>query len=152
MKNILLLGTTVATITGLIIGFQVTINGKIGSLMHPARAGIYLNLASGVAGALVMGIWIVFFRGKIEPVKPSVLGFMLVSGILSVMVLIGIAYSMNIAGVASGLAAVIFGQLLVSVIVDAIGWGGAEPIPLSAARISGLLVIMLGVYLLLPKT
>lgn len=151
MKNIFLLGTTVSTITGIIIGFQVTINGKIGSLMNPVKAGVYLNLASGIAGILVLGSWILFFKGKIEPIKPPVLGLMLVSGFLSVMVLIGIAYSMNISGVASGIAAVIFGQLFVSVLVDAVGWGGTEPIPLSLSRIAGLLVVMLGVYLLLPK-
>jgi uncharacterized membrane protein YdcZ (DUF606 family) len=53
--------------------------------------------------------------------------------------------------VTAGVAAIILGQLLVSVIVDTIGWGGAEPIPLSLRHIVGLAIMAIAVYLLLPR-
>jgi uncharacterized membrane protein YdcZ (DUF606 family) len=63
----------------------------------------------------------------------------------------GISFSLQRAGVAAGLASVILGQLALSFVIDALGIGGVEPIPISAARIMGIVVSGFGVYLLLPK-
>jgi uncharacterized membrane protein YdcZ (DUF606 family) len=68
-----------------------------------------------------------------------------------VLIITGISFSLQRAGVAAGLASVILGQLVISFMVDSLGIGGVEPIPISAARILGILVSGFGVYLLLPK-
>ena len=51
----------IAAITGILIGIQVTVNGKIGSLLNPVRAGVYLNIASGIGGIVVLAFWFLFF-------------------------------------------------------------------------------------------
>ena len=80
----------------------------------------------------------------------AILG-LLFMGILGVLIITGISFSLQRAGVAAGLAGVILGQLALSTVIDAIGLGGAEPIPLTTARILGLGIAGVGVYLLLPK-
>ena len=53
-----------------------------------------------------------------------------ISGALGIIIIMGISFSISRAGVAAGLAAVIFGQFLFGVIADSFGLGGIQPIPL----------------------
>jgi transporter family-2 protein len=76
---------------------------------------------------------------------------LLVAGLLGIGIVMGVAFSLSKVGVTAGIAALIMGQLLVSIIVDTSGWGGVEPIPLSPSRIVGLFVMGLAVYLLVPR-
>ena len=73
------------------------------------------------------------------------------AGVLGIGVITGIAYALPKTGIAAGLAAVIAGQMLVGVIVDSLGLGGAEPIPLNFTRIAGLVLLALGTWAILPK-
>ena len=74
-----------------------------------------------------------------------------VSGTLGILIITGLSFSLQRAGVAAGLATIILGQLIVSIIVDTRGIGGAEPIPLTIPRIGGLFVMAIAVYLLMPR-
>jgi len=76
---------------------------------------------------------------------------LIIAGALGIMIITGVSFSLQKAGVAAGLATLILGQMVVSVIIDARGLGGAAPIPITWPRILGLLVMAAGVYLLLPK-
>jgi uncharacterized membrane protein YdcZ (DUF606 family) len=84
-------------------------------------------------------------------VTPVLIGFTALSGFLGVLIITGISFSLQRAGVAAGLAGVIFGQLVLSTLIDSLGIGGVEPIPFTVARAAGLLSAGFGVYLLLPK-
>ena len=85
-------------------------------------------------------------------ISGSILGFIALSGLLGVFIITGISFSLQRTGVAAGLATVILGQLLLSVIIDRLGMGAAGVIPISIERIVGLIVIAVGVFLLLPRT
>jgi len=76
---------------------------------------------------------------------------LVIAGALGILIITGVSFSLQRTGVAAGLATVILGQLVLSVIVDAKGGGGVAPIPITWTRIAGLLVIAGGVYLLLLK-
>lgn len=73
------------------------------------------------------------------------------AGLLGILIVTGVSFSLQRAGIAAGLATIILGQMLVSIIVDTRGIGGAVPIPLSFRRITGILLLSVSVYLLLPK-
>lgn len=151
MKTRIIAGAVVALLTGIAIGTQSTITNRVGGIIGDVRTGLLTNFLGGViAGLLVL---IVLLRGGTESwrMPGTVLGFVGLSGVLGIFIITGISFSLQRAGVAAGLATVLLGQLALSTLVDTLGVGGAEAIPLSFQRVLGLLITALGVFLILPR-
>ena len=151
MNNIVLFGIMGALFTGIAIGIQSTLSSRIGGLIGEVKTGVMMNMIGGMIAALFfLVLLIVKGKGFWQLPGPSLV-MLIIAGSLGIFIIAGISYSLQKAGIAAGLATVILGQMLISVIIDAKGWGGAEPIPITLPRILGLLVMAAGVYLLLPK-
>jgi transporter family-2 protein len=151
LKISIIVGAIGALFTGVAIGVQSTITSRAGSMLGDIRTGLLTNFLGGlIAGAAILFI---FLREGPQTWKVPgiVLGFVALSGLLGIFIITGISFSLQRAGIAAGLATVILGQLILSMIVDSFGIGGVEAIPLSFQRILGLLVTGFGVFLLLPK-
>jgi len=151
MRLSIITGALVALLTGIAIAVQSTMTSRVGGIIGDIRTGILTNTLGGIAAGSLMLIWLLREGPEVWKVPPVVIGVTALSGILGVLIITGISFSLQRAGVAAGLASVILGQLVISFIVDSLGIGGVEPIPISAARIIGILVSGFGVYLLLPK-
>jgi uncharacterized membrane protein YdcZ (DUF606 family) len=151
VKLSILTGVLVALLTGIAIATQSTLTSRIGSLIGDVQTGILTNTMGGIAAGSLMLIWLLREGPQAWKVPPVVLGITAISGILGVLIITGISFSLQRAGIAAGLASVILGQLALSTIIDTVGIAGADPIPLSLARILGLGFAGVGVYLLLPK-
>jgi transporter family-2 protein len=151
LSTYLVMGVVGALITGLAIGAQSTLSSRVGSLIGSFRTGVLTNAIGGAIAGLILVV-LVILNGK-EYIKiPAVATVLLVTaGALGIMIITGVAFSLQRAGVAAGLATIILGQMVISLVADARGWGGAEPIPVTLPRIIGLVIIAAGVYLLLPK-
>lgn len=152
MKLSILIGALVALLTGIAIAVQSTMTSRVGSLIGDFRTGILTNSMGGIAAGTLMLIWLLREGPETWKVPPIALGITAISGILGILIITGISFSLQRAGIAAGLASVILGQLALSMVIDTVGLGGAEPIPLTTARILGLGITGVGVYLLLPKT
>lgn len=151
IKNAILMGGMTALITGIAIGIQSFLSGRAGNLIGPTNTGFWTNFIGGI----LAGILILFFSKFVNPkygqiTKPAFL-VILASGALGILIITGISFSISRAGMAAGLAAVIFGQLLFGVIADSIGIAGSAPIPLDLRRIMGLIIMAISVFLLLPR-
>lgn len=151
MKLSIVTGALVALLTGIAIATQSTLTSRVGSLIGDIRTGILTNTMGGIVAGTIMLVWLLRDGPQAWKVPPLVLGITTISGILGVLIITGISFSLQRAGIAAGLASVILGQLILSTIIDSIGIGGAVPIPLSPARIFGLVFAGVGVYLLLPR-
>jgi len=152
MKLSIITGALVALLTGIAIAVQSTLTSRVGGVIGDIRTGILTNTMGGIAAGILMLIWLLREGPQTWRVPPVVIGVTALSGILGVLIITGISFSLQRAGIAAGLASVILGQLALSFMIDSIGIGGAEPIPVSASRIVGLLLAAFGTYLLLPKT
>ena len=151
MRTSILIGALVALITGLAIGLQSTIASRVGSVIGDVRTGLIINFLGGViAGTTILAL---ILRGGFQPWKVSgaIIGAAALSGLIGIIIISGISFSLQRAGIAAGLATVIVGQLALSMMIDTFGIGGVEAIPFSHQRLLGLLVMGLGVYLLLPR-
>jgi transporter family-2 protein len=147
----LFIGALGALLTGIAISIQSTITSRAGALLGDVRTGLLTNFFGGlIAGILVL---IIFLREGIQQwkVSGSILSFIALSGLLGIFIITGISFSLQRTGVAAGLATVILGQLILSVVIDRLGIGAAGVIPISAERLLGLVIIAVGVYLLLPR-
>jgi len=115
------------------------------------RTGLLTNAIGGaIAGLIVL---LLMLRQGVGAWRPptAVTVTLAISGILGIGIITGIAFSLQRTGVATGIATLIAGQLIISVIVDSKGIGGVDPIPLTPQRVLGLVVMAAAVYLLLPK-
>lgn len=151
MKLSIITGTLVALLTGIAIAVQSTVTSRVGGIIGDIRTGILTNTMGGIVAGSLMLVWFLREGPQVWKIPPIVIGVTALSGILGVFIITGISFSLQRAGVAAGLASVILGQLALSFIIDALGIGGVEPIPISATRILGIVVAGFGVYLLLPR-
>jgi bacterial/archaeal transporter family-2 protein len=151
LSSYLILGVIGALLTGLAIGTQSTLSSKIGTLIGSLRTGVLMNFIGGIIAGLLF-LLMVLINGKSYVKAPPLAWLLLViAGTLGIMIITGVSFSLQRAGVAAGLATIILGQMVVSVIADSRGWGGAAPIPVTFPRILGLVLLVAGVYMLLPK-
>jgi transporter family-2 protein len=151
LKSVLLIGTLAALGTGVAVGVQSTLSSRIGPLIGDLRTGLLMNLASGtLAGLIVVGF---ILRGDHAILQPPRAAFimLLVAGALGLIIITGISFSFQRVGVAAGLASLILGQLVISIIADTTGFGGVEMIPLTPSRVVGAFVMLAAVYLMLPR-
>ena len=152
MNSTIILGALGALLTGIAISIQSTISSRAGALIGDVRTGLLTNFIGGlIAGILVL---VLLPREGVQQwkVSGSILSFIALSGLLGIFIITGISFSLQRTGVAAGLATIILGQLILSVVIDRLGIGAAGVIPISPERILGLIVIAGGVYLLLPRT
>ena len=151
LSTYLIFGVIGALLTGLAIGTQSTLSSRIGNIIGSLRTGVLMNLISGgIAGILF--IILMLINGKSYAQAPPHAWLLLViAGALGIGVITGVSFSLQRAGVAAGLATIILGQMVVSLIADANGWGGAAPVPVTLPRILGMLLLAAGVFLLIPK-
>ena len=151
MKNAIILGGITAFATGLAISVQSYLSGKAGGLVGPIKTGLWTNFLGGVlAGAIIIAIKLLS-KDTGSAIPANILFMILISGALGIVIIMGIAFSIDLAGVAAGSAAVFLGQMFLGVIADSMGWGGAEPIPLDFRRLIGLIILAIVAYLLLPR-
>lgn len=151
MKTSIITGALVALLTGLAIGTQATISSRVGGLIGEFRTGLLSNLMGGLVAVSFMLFLLVYDGSRVWKVPSAIIAILTLSGTLGIFIITGISFSLQRAGIAAGLATIILGQLAFSFLIDSLGIGGVEQIPVSLARITGLAVTAFGVYLLLPK-
>ena len=64
----------------------------------------------------------------------------------------GVAYVIPKLGVALGTFTLVFGQLIVAMLIDTFGLLGYEKVPFTPIRVVGVLLMVAGIYFILPKT
>jgi uncharacterized membrane protein YdcZ (DUF606 family) len=146
----IIVGAVVALLTGLAIASQATLTSRVGGIIGDIRTGILTNAMGGIVAGSLMLIWLIREGPETWKVPSHALGITAISGILGVLIITGISFSLQRAGVAAGLGGVILGQLVLSTVIDTLGLG-APPIPLTAVRILGLILTGGGVFFLLPR-
>lgn len=151
MKNVVLIGVLAAVVTGMAIGSQSTLGSRIGAMIGPLRTGLLMNMMGGSIALVLFGITLLLPRLENGTVPQRALVMLAVAGALGVLIIMGISFALQRIGVTAGLAAVILGQMAISIVVDTTGWGGVEPIPLTGERLAGLAVMGAAVYLLVPR-
>ncbi len=142
----------IAILSGLAIGVQSSLNSAAGKMTGAAITGLLVNFIGGVASALLL--LLIFIRQRdmeFLNIKPTTWVVIVISGLLGIGIITGIAYALPKIGVAAGLSAIIAGQMVVALIVDTFGLTGAKPIPMNISRIIGILLLALATWALLPK-
>ncbi|MCC6904291.1 MAG: DMT family transporter [Anaerolineae bacterium] len=149
MRGFLSIGLVVAVGVGITIGMNNAINGSIGKALSAPVASVIIN---GVAGLSAVVIALVLHsRGMIDwsAVKPMT-PLILLAALTGFMILGGITFALPRVGAVAATVAFILGQTVVAVIVDTMGIGSYDPVPLDVRRILGLVLLAVATYLVLP--
>ena len=151
MKNVILIGGVSALTTGVIIGLQSMLSGRAEGIIGAVNTGFWTNFLGGsLAGLLMLIVGAIAGFDTVKITRPA-LAPVLISGALGIMIIMGVSFSISRAGVAAGLATMLWGQMAFGALADSLGWGGIEPIPLDIKRILGLALMAVSILLLLPK-
>ena len=151
LKNTIIIGGLTALGTGVLVGVQSMLSGRTGSMIGPINTGFWTNFLGGLlAGLLILGVGALSGFENVRITRPAFL-LVLLSGALGILIIMGISFSISRAGVAAGMASVIWGQLLFGILADIYGWSGAEPMPLDIRRVIGLALMFISVILIMPK-
>jgi len=152
LRTAIIVGAFSALATGVAIGVQATLTSRVGGIIGNIRTGLLTNFLGGVIAGVV--VLILFWQqgSGAWKIPTTTIVMVAISGTLGILIITGLSFSLQRAGVAAGLATIILGQLIVSVIVDTRGIGNVEPIPLTIQRVVGLFVMAAAVYLLMPRS
>lgn len=130
-----------ATMGGATLSIQAAINGQLGSKVGVFRCA-FLTFS---LGALITGLLIFYFEPKYTLTLLDVPKWQLLGAMCGVPYIVIMVFAVQKVGTAVATVAVIFGQLLMSMLIDNFGWLGNEAIHFSTSRMAA--VICLGVAL-----
>ena len=144
------LGVVVAVITGSVFGVVTAIEGNIARTVGAINASL---LEHSIAGLIAIpAILFIIFSGRLEwETAKSVLPMSAVVGVLVLIAVAGVAFAMPRIGVTTGNMLIVLGQMVIVVLIDTYGIAGYSKVPLSLPRIAGLLLMVGGIFLVLPR-
>lgn len=149
MQQGLSLGLIAALLAGIIFAVVSAVEGYIGKNVGAINASLLEHTVSGVIA--VIFIVYVAVRGNIDwGVVKTLMPQIVIGAVLVLVGVIAIAYAIPRTGVAVGNFAIVLAQIVVAVLIDAIGFGG-ERVPITFPRILGLSLMGLGLYVILPR-
>jgi transporter family-2 protein len=143
-------GVGVAAITGAVFGVVTAIEGVIGRTIGAVNASLLEHAIAGLISIPAIVILLTSRRLDWEDTR-SVLPLSAVVAVLVIAAVAGVAYSMPRIGVTAGNMALLFGQMGIVLLIDTFGIGGYPRVPLSLPRIAGLLLMVAGIFLVLPR-
>jgi bacterial/archaeal transporter family-2 protein len=134
----------IGLIAGAAVGVQSPIAGAMGQRVGGLASSFIVHL-SGMLFSLVF----LFFRGgeKIQDWN-RLPWYMLISGIFGVILYQCISIVLPRLGGTLMITLIIIGQLLVNVLVDHFGWMGVSVHPITLTRVGGILILLVGGYLI----
>jgi uncharacterized membrane protein YdcZ (DUF606 family) len=148
MQQITLTGIAVALGSGLAIGIQSTLFTLVGRSIGPFRASLVLNVTAGIVAGIVLLAVLGIKGGEQWHISRGTLTFAVISVTLGIFIVTGVTLALQRIGIATGVATLFLGQMLIGVLVDALGLAGGQAMPIDLRRILGLVVMAIAVVLL----
>jgi bacterial/archaeal transporter family-2 protein len=145
-------GTRIAIAFSLAAGIagaaQASISGALGrrvGTIGAAGLGVILAAILVIALALALGRGGSIVAAIHEPM------WLWLGGLFGAAIVLAIAYAPPRIGTFATVALLIAGQLVAGALIDAFGWLGSPRIPVTVARVAGLLLVTVGAALTLKR-
>lgn len=128
-------------------GIAVTLQGQFMGVMDQSigtRESVFITYAGG---GLAITILILLLRGGNLRAAVSVPWYAFSAGLLGLLIVGTIGFTVPRLGLTSALTLVLAGQFLASILIERFGWFGAPVRPFEWTRMLGILILLLGVWL-----
>lgn len=133
-----------AVVGGSMLSVQAAINGQLGNKVGVFRSA-FLTFS---VGALITALLILYFEPKHALTLLDVPKWQLLGAMCGVPYIVIMVLAVQQIGTAVATVAVIFGQLLMSLLIDHFGWFGNEILPFSIYRVGALIFLAIALYLI----
>jgi bacterial/archaeal transporter family-2 protein len=142
-SNLLLL--LVAVIGGVAVTMQAQFMGLMDRHLGTVES-VFITYGSG---ALVVGVVMLLLRGGNLRAWSTLPWYAFLAGVVGLLIVGAIGYSVPRLGLVPALTLIVAAQFIAAAVLDHYGWLGAAVRPLDAARALGILVLLLGVWLII---
>lgn len=135
--------------TGGLVALQAPINGMLGRTIGSWQAA-FLSFAIGTVALGLIAALAKGGLGQISGVR-GLQWYYLTGGLLGAAYVTSVLVTVRSLGAGGVVAATIAGQLAISVVVDQLGLLGVERQPITLARITGIVLLAIGTYLVVSE-
>jgi len=135
----------IGLIGGVAVGLQSPIAGAMGQRIGGTASSVIVHLSG-----LILSLILLFFRGG-EKIQnwASLPWYMLGAGFFGLVLYQTINVTLPRLGATTMLVLIIIGQLLTGLLLDSFGWLGVTPRPMELTRVLGIILLLIGGYLVL---
>jgi len=136
-----------ALLIGGFLSIQGSINAQISSfLKHPLQA----SLTNFVVGTIVLILLNIILRTTMPTFNElkTIPWYLFLGGVIGAMFVTSVVLLIPKIGVTTMLAASIAGQLIVATVIDHFGYFNVTVHPVSLSRIAGIIMLVLGIFLI----
>lgn len=137
------------SLAGALVALQAPINSQLGRVVGTFQAAF----VSFLLGTLALLAIATFARGGLGSVieARTVPWWVLTGGVLGAIYVTSVLVTVRTLGAGGVVAATIAAQLAFSVVVDHFGWLGVERERIDAAKLAGIALLAVGVYLVVRE-
>jgi bacterial/archaeal transporter family-2 protein len=134
----------VGLIGGIAVGIQSPIAGTMGQKIGGTASSVIVHLSG-----LIFSLVLLVLRGG-EKIRDwhTLPWYMLCAGIFGLILYQSINVTLPRLGATTMLALIIIGQLLTGIVLDSFGWLGVTARPIEATRLIGIVILLVGGYLI----
>jgi len=135
----------IGLIGGIAVGIQSPIAGAMGQKIGGTASSVIVHLSGLIASVIML-----LFRGG-EKIRDwnTLPWYMLGAGVFGLILYQSINITLPRLGATTMLVLIIIGQLLTGVLLDTFGWFGVTARPIDATRIIGIIILLIGGYLVI---
>jgi len=145
MSKIFSLPFIFATISGIAMAIQGTINSSLSQRTSLLSATLVVHIIGTVVAFIALLAW----RAPLLKYNwTSVPWYLYLGGILSVLIVGLVAVSIPKIGVCNATTAIIIGQVSMAVLIDHFGWFGMARLPWNSSQLIGIALFAAGAKLL----
>lgn len=143
MQLLWLLPVIVGLAAGMAVGLQTPLANILSQVLGPMESAFIIHLS----GAIFAGIFLLFMRGGAMAQWRSAPWYALCGGIFGLVVISSIGYIVSRLGASGAVTLIVVGQLFIAVLMDHFGFFGTEVRAIDLQRIIGLVILLLGTWL-----
>lgn len=137
-----------AVIVGLLGGVAVALQGPLASLMSQYVGTMGSVFIIHLGGALMAGVVLLVIGGGNLGAWRGVPWYALGAGVLGLVVLSSVSYTIPRIGAAATVTLIVVAQLILSTLLDHFGLLGTSVRPIDLSRTLGVAVLLLGTWLM----
>lgn len=153
IRNTNMNSTAILAGIAIVGGMAVTLQGQfMGQMDRNIGTAESVFITYGI-GAVFAGLMMLLLKGgTLSTAFTAVPSYTFISGILGLVIVASIGYTVPRLGVTTALTLVLVGQYFLAALLDNNGWFGTPIREIGFKQISGLLVILAGTYLVTSET
>jgi bacterial/archaeal transporter family-2 protein len=136
-----------SVLAGVAVAFQTGVNSQLRTDTNNPVLTALISFAIGTIALLIL-YFTVFRQSPAFPAQYTFQWWKFTGGLLGVLYVTGVVIAAPRIGAANALAFIVGGQFVAAIIIDHFGWMNLPVTPISWYRISGIVLLLLGVYLI----